>query len=262
MNVLHHVDDLDGALDELARVLKPGCRAVFVEPGIDHLESAETQRAIHEHGENDKGFDVFAFLRNARLRGFDHAMVSATLQSALRLLPVQEVDLYLSGNHPRPHMTRAGVIEELHRRHAYAMIVRDGDRRATSRHQHVLGHEMQVDGVPARVTRGATFAVTAHIRNTGDTTWLHTPSQMGNFVTLGCKLIADNGKLIDDTLGRTNLPGDVHPGASVTIDVYVTPPENLSPGAYELRFDMVNELVCWFSDVGSPSTVFTVHAAD
>ena len=51
MNALHHVDDLPTAVAELARVLRPGARAVFCEPGLAHLDAAETQRARGEHGE-------------------------------------------------------------------------------------------------------------------------------------------------------------------------------------------------------------------
>ncbi|MCA1586717.1 MAG: class I SAM-dependent methyltransferase [Acidobacteria bacterium] len=62
MNVLHHVADLSTTLSELARVLKPGCRATFVEPGLDHLAAEETERARREHGADDRAFDVLAFL--------------------------------------------------------------------------------------------------------------------------------------------------------------------------------------------------------
>ena len=44
MNVLHHVDDLPGALAELSRVLEPGACAAFSEPGLRHLEAPFTRR--------------------------------------------------------------------------------------------------------------------------------------------------------------------------------------------------------------------------
>ncbi len=70
MNVLHHVPDLTAVTDELARVLRPGRRAVFSEPGLDHLSASETQKAIREFGENDRPFDALDFLRQARQHGF------------------------------------------------------------------------------------------------------------------------------------------------------------------------------------------------
>ena len=142
MNVLHHVPDLTAATTELARVVRPGCRVVFCEPGLDHMNAAETKRALIEHAESDQPFDVLEFLSGAREVGFRDAMPTATLQSALRLLPIQEIDLYLSGAHPRPHMTAAGVIDELHRRHAFGMLVKEGARRRTSRYPASCGRSL------------------------------------------------------------------------------------------------------------------------
>ncbi len=251
MNVLHHVGAMKDVLDELARVLKPGCRGVFVEPGLEHLTSTEAQRAIIEHGEDDQAFDVFAFLRASRERGFSQAMLSATLQSALRLLPIEEVDLYISGAHPRPHMTPQGVIDELRQRHAYAMIVREGARAKTSRYPGVLRRDLHVSGVPQACARGAAFTVHADVTNTGDTLWYHTPSSMGGFVTLACKLKTPTGRLVDEGLGRTLLMKDMPPGEAARVSVMVALPPTVLSGEYDLEFDLVNELVCWFADVGN-----------
>jgi SAM-dependent methyltransferase len=159
MNVLHHVGDLSAAAGELARVLKPGGRAVFCEPGLEHIDTVEAQRAISEHGEDDKAFDVMAFLRMARTHGFSEAMLSATLQAPLRLLRIEDVELYLAGQHPSPYLRPEGVIAELHRRHAYAMLVREGLRPRTSRHPGTLACTLRVDGLPARTHAGATIAL-------------------------------------------------------------------------------------------------------
>ncbi|MGH9174966.1 MAG: class I SAM-dependent methyltransferase, partial [Vicinamibacterales bacterium] len=105
MNVLHHLPHLAATVSELARTLRPGCRAVFAEPGLDHLEVEETRRAIRECGDDDRAFDVLSFLTLARERGFTQAMLTATLQPPLRLLPLEEIELYRSGRHPRPHLT-------------------------------------------------------------------------------------------------------------------------------------------------------------
>lgn len=254
MNVLHHVPDLPASITELARVLKPGCRAVFVEPGLDHLQAAETRRALHEHGEDDRAFDVMAFLTAARERGFKRAMLTATLQPPLRLLPLEEIELYRSGQHPRHHLTPAGVVDELHHHHPYAMLERDGMRPKTSRHPGVLTCELRVDGVPTEATSGAEIRVTAHAMNTGDTVWTAKPVRRGGFVTVGCKLMTAGGRLLNDTLGRTFLPHDVEPGAAIEIQMSVVLPIELAAGPYLLLFDLVDEPICWFSDA-SPATV-------
>jgi SAM-dependent methyltransferase len=249
LNVLHHVPDLPRVTRELARVLRPGAHAVFCEPGLEHLEKPETQRAIAEHGENDRPFDVLAFLRDARTCGFSEAHISATLISPLRLVPVEEVALFASGQHPRPHLRESGVLQEVHRCRAYAMISREGDREKTSRHPGTLRAEIVVHGLPQRLMRGHVYRATARLTNLGDTRWLSTPTELGGFVTVGCKFARRDGRVVTDAAGRNFLPGDVRAGSTVSVDLTLPVPTDLEPGEYELRFDLVNELVCWFSDL-------------
>ncbi|MEP7116846.1 MAG: class I SAM-dependent methyltransferase [Acidobacteriota bacterium] len=250
MNAMHHVDDLPTALGELARVMKPGARMVFSEPGLAHLDQAETKRARAEHGEDDLAFDVLAFLRAALDRQFGEAMLTATLQPPLRLLPVQEIDLYLTGRHPRPHMTAAGVIEELHKHHAFGMIVRAGAKPKTSRYPGVLAGVISTDPLPASVAAGARLVVQARAQNTGDTHWLARPLRHGGYVTFGAKWTdATTGRVVTDVLGRTPLPADVPPGGTTAATLVFDLPPALPPGDYLLKVDLVDEFVCWFSDL-------------
>ena len=259
LNVLHHVPDLTRATREFARVLRPGARAAFCEPGLEHLEAAETKRAIAELGENDRPFDVFAFLQRARELGFDQAFFSATLQPPLRTVPIHDIDLFASGQHPTRTLRESGVVDEIHRRHAFAMLVRDGERERTSRFPGVLKREIQVQGVPARLVRGMTYRPSARVKNTGDTRWIAEVSPMGGFVTIGCKFANAAGRVVCDTAGRTVLQSDVRPNESATVEIALLVPPDMAPGAYELRFDMVDELVCWFSDLpDNPPQVFHV----
>ena len=253
MNVLHHVADLSTAVKELARVLRPGRRAVLCEPGLEHLDHADTKRAVRELGESDQPFDVIAFLALSRQRGFAEAMLTATVQPPLRLLPIEEIDVFLTGAHPRKPLTAHGVLEELHKRHAYAMLVRDGRRVKTSRHPGVLRCEFRVSDLAHSVNPGEVLTVTAEARNLGDTIWLCAPSPLGGYVTAGCKLMTEEGRLITNELPRAFLSKDVPPGHVVSLEMTIPLPADLSPGRYQLHFDLVDELVCWFSDLtGEP----------
>jgi len=254
MNVMHHVAHLDEAISELARILRPGCRAVFVEPGTDHLGEPETQRALREYGEDDRSFDVVEFLSSAKRRGFEHAMLSATLQSALRLLPVEEIDLYLSGRHPRHHMTPQGVVDELRKRHSFSMLQRTGSRPKTARHPGVLQCSLRVEGFRQSLHPASSVTFWVEADNTGDTLWNFRASGRGGYITIGCKLLDANGRLLSDSLGRTELSEDVAPGAVTRAQVSFTLPD-LRPGRYSLQVDMVNELICWFSDLPSGCAV-------
>ena len=250
MNAMHHVSDLPMAVAELARVLRPGGRVVLCEPGLEHLEAAETRRARAEHGEDDRAFDVTAFLRLALVHGFGEAMLSATLQPPLRLLPVQEIDLYLTGQHPRPHMTAAGVIDELHRHHAYAMLVRAGAKTKTSRYPGVLACTLHIDPLPSVVPAGGRLVIQARAVNTGDTHWLARPSRHGGYVTFGVKWTdAASGRLVTDVPGRTGLAADVPPGGATAATLVIDLPPALPAGEYLLKVDLVDEFVCWFADL-------------
>lgn len=249
LNVLHHVPDLDRATREFARVLRPGARAVFCEPGLEHLDNPETKRAIAEHGENDQPFDVLAFLTAARGLGFSYASISATLMSDARLVPIEEVELFASGRHHQPQLTERGVLDEIHRRHAFAMLVREGQRERTSRFPGVLRREIEVQGVPASLVRGKSYRVTARVKNTGDTRWVAEASPLGGYVTVGCKFANSTGRVVQDTAGRTLLRSDVRPDGEATVEMTLPVPREIEPGDYELRFDTVNEMVCWFSDL-------------
>jgi SAM-dependent methyltransferase len=257
MNVLHHVEDLDTVVSEFRRVLRPGGRMVASEPGLDHLTMAHTKRAMQEFGENDRAFDVIEFLRLARAHGFDEAMLSATLHPPLRLVRLEEIDLYRNGEGPRQWLTPQGVLRELHYHHSFAMLVNPGTRPKTSRHPGRLEAQLEVAGVPAAVGAGQVIAPTIGVTNAGDTIWLAKPSALGGYVTLGCKVLTTEGRLITDGVGRTCLPRDVQPGERVSVTTTLALPDTLGPGTYVLEFDMVNELICWFSDSGISHTART-----
>jgi hypothetical protein len=97
-------------------------------------------------------------------------------------------------------------------------------------------------------TRGGRFTVRARAVNVGDTVWLARPRPRGGYVTVGCKVLTPEGRLITDRSGRTCLPEDVAPGGTAHVAFEIALPADLEPGRYLLQFDLVDELVCWFSD--------------
>ena len=110
--------------------------------------------------------------------------------------------------------------------------------------------------VPTTLTPGQTVNYTVTVTNTGTQTWSTTGSTN---VRLGAYF---NGT--SDAVGgwqteplRFNLPNNVSPGASATINVSLTAPT--AAGTYTLRNRLVQENVSWFDDmlkttvsVGSP----------
>jgi SAM-dependent methyltransferase len=90
---LHHMHDYRTALSEMARVLAPGGRAVFVEPGSKHSTSPETVQFIREFKADDPTWierDVVLEEIDALARsvGFAELVISTGLPVRLREYPV------------------------------------------------------------------------------------------------------------------------------------------------------------------------------
>jgi hypothetical protein len=99
------------------------------------------------------------------------------------------------------------------------------------------------------VRPGERVEIHARATNTGDTVWLAQPLRRGGHVGFGCKLVhAQSGRLVTD-LGRTRLDADVPPGGQTSATLVVDIPSSLPPGGYVLKVDLVDEFVCWFSDL-------------
>ena len=146
-------------------------------------------------------------------------------------------------------MTPTGVLDELRRRHAYGMLVRGGARPKTSRYPGRLEAAITVLDVPRELRRNEACAVDVDVVNVGDSIWLSEASTLGGFVTVGCKLLHPNGRLVNDAIGRTTLPTDVHPGQKIQVTMPLWISDRVAAGSYILRIDLVNELVAWFSDL-------------
>jgi N-acetylmuramoyl-L-alanine amidase-like protein len=108
--------------------------------------------------------------------------------------------------------------------------------------------------VPPTVSGALNSMVTVPITitNSGTTTW-----QPGAF-NVAYHLFTQSGAIFVWDGVRTALPAAVAPGQPVTLNAIVKIPA--SPGAYVLRFDIVQEGVAWFSGQGSPMGSTTLQA--
>lgn len=96
---------------------------------------------------------------------------------------------------------------------------------------------------PASMAAGQRVRVTMRIRNDGNVVWKAGGQQP---VHLGYHWYDSAGAIApawEDI--RSDLPGDVAPGAAVTVQAEVGAPA--APGQYVLKWDMVEEGVAWFA---------------
>lgn len=103
---------------------------------------------------------------------------------------------------------------------------------------------------PARLGVGQFVSVRARITNTGDARW-----PAGHLIRLGNHWHAA-GEVSRWNDGRADLPYDLAPGDTVTLDLPITAPD--TEGSHELELDLVQEAVSWFADAGSTTARATV----
>lgn len=105
------------------------------------------------------------------------------------------------------------------------------------------------DQFPAKLMAGDTVIVTLTLRNRGDLPWRWGG---GNPFRIGYHYYRNRRRLPMPTERdlRTDIPQDVPPGESITLDVRVALP--LDAGNYTLELDLVQEGVTWFKDQQSP----------
>lgn len=84
----------------------------------------------------------------------------------------------------------------------------------------------------------------ARLTNLGGYTW---EDQGENYTRLRIVLMSDQGAILDRRFRALILPRPVAPGETLEFTFEVPAPE--TSGDYRLRFDLVHEKVCWFSEL-------------
>ena len=112
--------------------------------------------------------------------------------------------------------------------------------------------EITTPPLPAKMQRGEKATIVVKVKNLSNVTWpFHGRPTDGYYqVNLGNIWYDNSNKLISDhPYVRSGLPNDVQPGQQVEVPLAITAPNKA--GDYTLRIDLVQEMVCWFSDKGS-----------
>jgi hypothetical protein len=250
LNALHHLPSYRVALGEIRRVLKPGGRAVFSEPGTAHAVQPLSRFRMLEEGILEKNVSLPLIRRLAMDAGFKRMKVvplrssgayvfeyaaSSSDGTALRQMWDETVRLS-PGEHAR-------------------FVLDNGDDPPTDTFlpAHRLHGRLQaqivLEQVSATVRAGESFTDRLRVINTGAITWKAKGRRFGGQVTCGLKICDVAGEVIREDLGRTPLPRDIGPGEAVSLETTVA--GVLPIGRYSLRYDMVVEGVTWFESQGS-----------
>ena len=251
MNALHHLPSYAAALGEIHRVLKPGGRAVFSEPGTEHAVQPLSRFRMREDGVIEKSVSLSLVRHLAMEAGF----------SRMRVVPLRSSAAYVFeyASTPADALPLRQMWDETVRvgpgEHARFVLHKGDDPPAdTLLPAHLLIGRLAARIVPEQVSAvvgaGQAFTDRLRITNTGSVTWKAQGRRFGGQVTCGLKVRDARGDVFREDLGRTPLSRDVAPGEEIEIEMSVA--GSLPVGRHVMRYDMVVEGVTWFEFQGSP----------
>jgi 2-polyprenyl-3-methyl-5-hydroxy-6-metoxy-1,4-benzoquinol methylase len=253
-DAFHHAANPDAVIREFGRILVPGGRAGFAEPGPRHSESARSSFESSTYGVVERDVDIHAIWRTAQASGFSDLRMCVFHEPTYHVSLAEYEDLVTGG--PAQARWLESTRTFLHLVRDF-VLVKAGEVRADSRQTRGLACEIRL--ATTRVTAHAAEAVVleAIVTNTGQAYWLPSDAPHGG-VSLGAHVYDQYGALVNFEAARAPFGSPaktIAPNETVSCRLTIS---GLRPGRYRVEIDCVAERVTWFAQAGSAPAVVSV----
>lgn len=235
----HHVADQTAWLSEFYRVLKPGGRAAFHEPGPEHSTSAGSQYEMRQYGVIENDIVAERIQETAYAIGFTDMKLAMYLDTPV-MMTLEEHNRTIA-DLSVDRLTELGrqVVQTAPPRRVFVMT-KPGDEAVDSRYQHAF--RAAVEGAITPNAQGS--LVTARLNNVGLGTWLPSGASAGS-VNIGASTYLAGRPLVGEPMRYQIIKTPVPPGDFLDVTFEVPHP----PGA-SVKIDVVAEHVAWSSQNG------------
>jgi hypothetical protein len=240
---LHHFENEDAVMRHIAAMLTVGGVLFILEgerPAAGSATEAELLGVMSEYGTLESPFDYGRLRQILDEHGFavigDYASVNGLFERETiedDRLPLKNVPLNYH------YLACKKVVDG-----AAASTVPDSRAPGVLRARIGL-----IERGSEQLASGAALDIELEIENTGDTLWLAGRETRTGVVMPGVRILDDLGTLVSEFHGEPPLPRAVAPGEIISLKIEHAAPRR--PGKYTLKFDLVDQHVCWFEDVGS-----------
>jgi SAM-dependent methyltransferase len=258
LDTFHHLLNPDDVLREMGRILRVGGIAGFSEPGPHHSQSPGSQFEMRNFKVLEDDIHVGEIWSSAQKAGFTR-MTFTVVSPPTLYLSLPEFEDYLSGGQHQ----RVTEATRLYMQERRVFFLQKGAAAPVpdSRSRTGLAAALEVKLASSKVRAGTPLIAHVVVTNTGKATWLP-PGAKAGAVNLGCHLLDSSGKMLKQDFFRYVLTPELEegrpiaPGETLKFDCRMP---LLSRGTYVLEFDLVSELVTWFSMIGSKAVRLAIE---
>jgi ubiquinone/menaquinone biosynthesis C-methylase UbiE len=250
LDALHHTPNVAEVFADMARILRPGGMAGFVEPGPNHSKTIEAQHDMRLHNVLENDIDVNQLNTLARTAGFDNIKV-AIYQIGPNWMSLDQYNQF-----PTDAAATAHHIENINWRSKnfpIFVLSKPGTSTADSRVGTGLKADLRPEDTTFTTPLEQPLKVRLYVTNTSDRTWLASGNLPGS-VNVAAQILRAGDTLPREGRGylsATSLP----PNATARGTITLTFPQR---GTYHITLDLVAEHVTWFKDQGNPPAQITV----